>query len=333
MDTIVLQQELFKIIRTKLPEHLSAADEIARILDISTDSAYRRMRGEKTITLDELSALCLHYQISLDDLMNIQTGAFLFQGNIIDSATFRFDKYMESTLKSMAYMNTFKQKDFYYLCKDIPFFLHYSFREIAAFKHYFWMKTLFQFPEFARRKFSFKDYTDESFQLGQKIYSLYNSLNLVEIWNIESMNSTLRQIDFYREVKMFESDEDAWKIYTAMEKLIDHLEAQADIGYLYNSDDPERKQKGNYRFYFNEVILGDNTMLVELDGMKTVYLVHSSVNYMATKDLAFCNHTYNTIQNIMQKSTLMSSAQEHERARFFKFLRDRIKNRKESLRV
>src|SRR6185295_13756550 len=122
MDTIELQQELFKTIRAKLPEHLSAADEIARILDISTDSAYRRMRGEKTVTLDELHALCSHYQVSLDKIMNVQTKGIVFQGEYLDKNTFRFEAYLLNMQNNMAYMNSFKEKCFYYLCKDLPIF-------------------------------------------------------------------------------------------------------------------------------------------------------------------------------------------------------------------
>src|SRR4030095_8223882 len=125
MDTIAIQQELFKTIRSKMAAHLVVADEIAHVLDISTVSAYRRMRSETIISLDELGKLCLHYHISLDELMNIQTGAFLFQGNIIDSNTFRYDKYIQSMLQSFTYMASFKEKEFYYLCKDIPVFQHY----------------------------------------------------------------------------------------------------------------------------------------------------------------------------------------------------------------
>jgi hypothetical protein len=78
-----LQQKVFQTIKSKIPAHLSAADEIAGILEISADSAYRRLRGEKTISLDELYKLCIHYRISLDQMLNIQTGAILSIQNFI----------------------------------------------------------------------------------------------------------------------------------------------------------------------------------------------------------------------------------------------------------
>ena len=59
MDASELQQELFQVIKKNIPANVSATDEIARVLDVSVDSVYRRMRGEKTISLDELHKLCV----------------------------------------------------------------------------------------------------------------------------------------------------------------------------------------------------------------------------------------------------------------------------------
>ena len=65
MTTGELQQLLFKAIKNKIGENQSVAEEIATLLGISSDSAYRRMRGEKTISLEELQILCTHYKVSI----------------------------------------------------------------------------------------------------------------------------------------------------------------------------------------------------------------------------------------------------------------------------
>ena len=109
MTTGELQQQLFKIISDKTGTAISAT-EIATLLGISTDSAYRRMRGEKTVTLDELHALCSHYQVSLDKIMNVQTKGIVFQGEYLDKNTFRFEAYLLNMQNNMAYMNSFKEK-------------------------------------------------------------------------------------------------------------------------------------------------------------------------------------------------------------------------------
>ena len=116
-----------------------------------------------------------------------------------------------------------------------------SVREIAAFKWFFWLKTYFHFPEFEKRKFRFSDYPDELFAIGQKLIGLYNQIPSIEIWNIESMIIIFRQIEFYRDSRIFESDKDVLILYEAVEKLWDHLEKQAALGYKFSYGDAERK--------------------------------------------------------------------------------------------
>ena len=333
MTTGELQQQLFKAVKSKLGENDSIPDEIAKLLNISTDSAYRRMRGEKTISLDELYTLCTHYGISLDQMMNIQSKGILFQGQYLDKNNFRFEEYVTSMMQNLAYMNSFKEKKFYYICKDLPIFHQYHLRETAAFKWFFYLKTYFHFPEFEKKKFRFADHPDSLHILERKVLDLYNQLPSVEIWNMESMNMFFRQIEFYRDAHVFESDEDVYILYEAIGKMWDHLEKQAALGYKFNYGDPEQKRIGEFRMYFNEVLLGDNNMLVELDGTKMSYVSHSTINFMLTKDEAFNANMYNHIQNQMKRSTLISEVSEKERSRFFRLVREKITTRKKSLKV
>lgn len=333
MTTGELQQQLFKTIKSKLPESASMADEIASLLEISTDSAYRRIRGEKTISLDELEILCRHFQVSLDAMLQMKQGGIVFQGQYLDKDNFDFKEYITSVMQNMAYINSLKEKCFYYLCKDLPIFHHYHLREIAAFKWFFWLKTYFQFPGFEKRKFRFSDHPDEIFAIERKALDFYNQIPSVEVWNLESMNIFFRQIEFYREGQVFESEADIYKLYEALGHLWSHLEKQAAFGFKFNYGDPHQKPLGSFKMYFNEVLLGDNTMLVEMDGARMAYIAHTTINFMLTKDKSFTDNMHRHIQNQMQRSTLISEVSEKERARFFRIIRERIENRKESLKV
>ncbi|HEX7905310.1 MAG TPA: helix-turn-helix domain-containing protein [Chitinophagaceae bacterium] len=333
MGIIEIQQQIFSAIKNRLSPEASVAEETARILDISTDSAYRRMRGEKQISLEELYKLCTHYNISLDQLMEIQTGAFMFQGNILDNKTFQFDKYLTGIMNSLAYMNSFKEKEFFNLCKDSPIFHHFYFREFAAFKYFAWMGTLMHLPEFKNKKVNFEEYPDSFFEIGQKALALYDKLDSVEIWNIESLNTTLRQIDFFRDGNRFRSDQDILKVYEAIEKMMDHLEKQAELGYKFNYGDPEKKPLGRYRMYFNEVVLGDNSSMAVIDNSKIAFLPHTAMNYLMTRDMKYCDNYHSYIQNLMKSSTLISEVSEKERSKFFRIHRDRIASRKASLKI
>ena len=324
-----LQQQIFKAIKRKSGENFSMAEEVAKLLDISIDSAYRRIRGEKTILLDELYTLCRHYHISLDQLMDVNAGSVIFQAQYLNKENFRFKDYITSVIQNMAYMNSCREKEFFYMCKDLPFFHHYHIQEIAAFKWFFWLKTYFQFPEFEQKKFRFADHPDDLFELEQKALHLYNQVPSVEIWNLESMNIFLRQIEFYQQAQIFESTKDVYRLYEAIEKLWSHLEQQASLGYKFKYGDTEKKPMGKFRMYFNEVFIGDNNTMALVDGEKISYVAHTTINFMMTRDPAFNENMYNHIHNQMKRSTLISDVSEKERNRFFRIIRNKITHHKE----
>ena len=332
MTTGELQQQFFNSVKAKIDKNLSLAEEIAKLLNISSDSAYRRIRGEITVPLDELYMLCKHYQVSLDRLMNVQASGIVFQGQYVDK-NFKFKEYLTSVMNDMAYMNSFKEKEFFYMCKDLPIFHHYHLREIAAFKWFFWMKSYFEFPEFENKQFSYDLHLDEYFFLEQKILDLYNQMPSVEMWNLETMNIFFRQIEFYRDGEVFKSQKDILRLYEAIEKLWDHLEEQAALGYKFRIDDPTKKSIGPFRMYFNEVLMGDNNMIVVLDGHMMSYVSHTSINFMRTMDKAFNDNMYNHVTNQMRRSTLISEVSEKERSRFFRIIRDKIERRKNALKL
>jgi len=332
MDTSQLQLQVFQLIKSKLPSHLSLVDEVAAVLQLSTDSAYRRIRAEKPLSLEEIYKLSVHYQLSLDHLFRLGPEGFLFRGNFVNPHAFRYDDYLSNIVQQVKYMNGFTQKSMTYLAKDIPIFHHYHFREIAAFKYYFWMKNILQHPDFAQKKFRLDDYPDDYFLLCQKALDYYNQLDSVELWNIESINSTLRQIDYYYDSNIFSNSDEIYVLYEAAEKLIAHLEYQATEGYKFSVNDLT-KPLGSYQMYFNEILILEGNILVTLDGTKSAFLIHNVLNFLQTNDVRFCDHMHEHIENLKRKSTLISTVSERERSRFFKYLRQRIEKRKQGLKA
>ena len=84
MSPEAVQQVFFNHIRSILPHHLSIVDEVASLLDISNDSAYRRMRGDKPLTFEEVQKLCVHFNISLDSIFHLDTDTYIFSGKFLN---------------------------------------------------------------------------------------------------------------------------------------------------------------------------------------------------------------------------------------------------------
>jgi len=331
MESNELQQQFFQQLKKRLPSHLSLAEEVADLINISTDSAYRRIRGEKPISLDELQKLCSHFQVSLDQLMNINSNSIVFYGQWADAATFDFKKYLSAWLQNLQSINSAKKKMFYYEAKDIPPHHYYHFKNLSSFKFFFWMRTVLSYDKYL--KISYEDFEAESelHNTGIEIIKLYNQVPSVELWTYETINSMLRQIEYYEAARILRKRETAHILYDEVGKLVSHVEEQAACGekFLYGEKPPGGEN--NFRLFFNELSTGHNTGLAETDDELTVYLNHGVMNYIITRDNRFCEFTKKSIENTMRKSTLISSVSEKERTRFFKVLHQKVEEGKNSM--
>src|SRR5664279_5019929 len=120
-----VQQIFFQHIKSNLASHLSLVDEVADLLNISNDSAYRRIRGEKPLSFEEINVLCSKYHISMDQLFHLKNDSFLFSGPLANKDNFGFEMYLEHLLNQLNYFNSFEQREFYYLSKDLFIFHHF----------------------------------------------------------------------------------------------------------------------------------------------------------------------------------------------------------------
>ena len=141
-ETPGLQQFFFQQIREKIPDNMSFVHEIAELLEISYDSAYRRIRGEKEISIEELHLVCLHYKISADSLFNLRSNHVVFDSLAIGEDGLDIEKWLQSLLAAIKIIHAAKEREIIYAAKDIPVFYYFEFPEIAAFKTYFWNKAL-----------------------------------------------------------------------------------------------------------------------------------------------------------------------------------------------
>jgi hypothetical protein len=331
MEQPGVQQLFFQHIRNNLPPNLSLVDEIAELLNVSNDSAYRRIRGEKAISFDEIRTLCSHFRISLDQLFYINSESVIFSGKLADNNNHTFDLWLKEILAQLKFMNSFDRRELIYVNKDMPVFHYFHYPELAAFKFFFWMKTLLQYPLFGKSLFVSDDFTTGLHGTAIEIVEEYNKMPSQEVWNVENIHSTIRQIEYYKETKVFRSAEDIVGLYDCLEKTIDHIEKQAELGFKFSMPDKKPQSKTIYKLFVNEFVLGDNTLCAILNDTKVVYLNHTVLNFIMTKDTAFAEYTYQHYQNIIRKSTLISDVGEKERSRFFNTMREKIHNRRKAI--
>ena len=329
MELTSTQVLLFQHLRSILPPHMSMADEVADLLEISPDSAYRRIRGEKPITLEELEKVCVHYNISIDQFLRLKSTSFLFTGILPEDRERSFDEWLDNLLKQLMFMTSLGKKHIYWLLKDIPPISHFQIPELARFKFFLWTKSILHYDSMRGVKFDLKDDRYDTYeQKSKKIFELFTNIPITEIWNLESINSSLRQIRFHSDAGSFRIKSDALLLFDKMYELINHFEQQAETGVRFPIGTKASASKVEYNMFVNELILGDNTTLFETDQLRVTFLNHSVLYFINTRDRKFNELMFENLQNLMQKSTMISKVGEKERATFFNRLRHEIEDRK-----
>jgi hypothetical protein len=319
-----IQSTLFQQIKDSLPANVSYVHEIAETLSISYDSAYRRIRGEKELSFEELYKLSTRFGLSIDSLFGLRSNNILFSYFTLGDGNYDMAAWFQNILKTMKELHAMKEKEIIYAAKDIPFFHYFNFPEIAAFKVFFWQKTLFDFPDFGERQFRLDESDNQIQETGRQILALSTRIPTTEIWNEDTFNITLRQIEYYWVSGYFAKKDDLLNLCDKLEKWVTHIHKQAEYGYKFIFGQAQEGSENSFHLYENEVVLNDNTILVKTGDSIRAYLTYNVLGLLINRDPAFCKYIETYLRGLLRKSDLISVSGTKERNRFFNRLRQTI---------
>lgn len=328
-DASSLQSQFLRGIEDIIPATSSLVNELSDVLEISTDSAYRRMRGETLLTIDEIILLCEHFRISFDAFSKVKTGMVTFSYSPLEPNAEHFAQYLDNMLKDITVIASAKESSIVYACQDIPVFHHYNYPDLANFKIFYWMRTIMNLPDLNRIKYDADFQFTELLDVAKKIFDTYSRIPSVELWTESTVLSTLKQIGFYWDSGIFDSKEDALRVCAALSKEVEDIQQMAEVSSKLpedqnitqtsgeEQDDGREQVKSNFKLYVSDIELTNNCVLVNIGNIQAVHLGHFSFSNMTTKNETYCRKTESWLNNIIKKSTLISGVSEKQRFQFF----------------
>lgn len=319
-----VQLKFFENLKQTVPPNVSLANDIADLLEISADGAYRRMRGESILSLDEMVKLCKHYRISSDFLAgtNDTTATFHFQKMISDENG--FGDYIKNILADLQKIKASEPKHITYAAGDLPLFIQFLSPEYSAFKMFFWKRAVLNLPSAEGKKFSASDIKPETVEMCKKIFDTYTQIPSTEIWHQDTIASNLNLIEFGWESGMFSTKEDALLICKKLSEILVHVEKQAEKSAKFREEGKWAEHEGNFTLYQSEFVLMNNHIFVNAGTAKIMYLTHNTFNSMSTTNTVFCNETEEWLKNLIRKSAQISGTGEKQRHKFFKLSQEKI---------
>jgi hypothetical protein len=307
------QELLLKQIRSKIGDK-SLNDEIANVLNISYDAAHRRTSMKSKFSLEESLVLSKFYNISLDSFLESDNQIIAKKTKPIRTVTDLLN-YFDDALHLLNDFKINKGTEVYYSAKDIPFFYTISDSVLSRFKLFVWMNLLNE-KDFMQPfdDFKLERYSDKS----EGLKSLYENLNVTEIWNNTTISSILNQVLFYSEIQIL-SKETAKLILEELKILIKSIEKKAE------------NENKIFHIYSHDILILNNSILFKNEEKSSLFVPYNMFGYMMTDDQSTCDDALNFFQHQIKNSRLLNASGNRDKKLFFNKMYQQIENLKQKL--
>lgn len=317
-----MQDALFTKIRETMDNPKELAKDMQELLNISSDAAYRRLRGETALSIDEAYKLGYNYKISLSDLENFRNDHVTFIRRPFINNVESFEYFMMQSLEQLQALTKDPDHLMLYTAKDVPVFYQYKYRELGAFKIYVWMRSIYDIDKINGAYYSLSDIPERLLELAQQQWEAYSKINSLEIWNDTTLSSLINQIQYFYEAGMLNGKEEALLLCDQIQDMLKVIYKQAIHGQRVDENgDPTHISS---KLYYNEVLIMDNNILSRIKGRLIYNIPYAAVNFLSTGNEELAGDMYDYILRQAHKSSYMTDVSEKDRNRFFLRLRNKV---------
>jgi hypothetical protein len=301
----------FELLRKNLPPGIGLAEELADLLDISLDGAYRRIRGETELTLSDLSRITGKYRVSIDEVLGTKSNTAVFNYTKLTDSEENFVYYLSRLYSQLKVINGFPDRHIYWIADEAPVFYSFGSPKLAEFKLYFWQRSVLNITRYQQEKFRWGIIPQDLLDIALKSHEAYMQIPCTEVWTDETVLTNIKQVKLHFEIGLV-AKEIALELLQEHRKLIEKVHAMAESGRKNISD-----QKETYKMYSSDVVLGTNCIYVMMGELRYAYISFNSINSLTTGNSEFCDETETWVRNLEKKSTLISGIAEKQRYQFF----------------
>lgn len=316
-----MQEQFFKHLKAKSPDNTSFVEEIAGVLDIGYDAAYRRINLKTNLSLEESVILARHYKVSLNKLFEVGN-----QNTIVTELPPQprnveaLEQWLNASLQNVEALSRLKGTEVLYSAKDIPLFHTLNDSLLTRYKMYVWLKDIN--VEMAQSKITFDEWKDtiptSLLEAAYKVSDVYKGVNITEIWNETTITGSLQQVLYYFETGLV-SKELAILICEDISNIINHIEEQTIAQSLAGAN------TGTFfHLYRCDLHTLNNTIMFNSKIGKVFFQPFTVIRYFKIDHPQTCELQYEFFQKMMRNSKMLANAGERDRTLFFNKIHKKI---------
>jgi hypothetical protein len=299
-----------------IPPNIKPVNYLMDLFGLSSESIYRRIRGDIPFTLEEVTRLSHELDFSIDELVAADTRKISFD-LLADSSTGmegmflsvfeQFDDHIQTLLQAE---NTSAIMSWSYIP---PIFL-VDFNHIFRFYYYKWLHQGGEIP--SGSLFSQIVIPDKILSLKNRISSrLRKTKNNILIIGPNLFFNTIKEVEYYYRRKLITSQErellkeDILGIIDFMETLVHGGELESGSGIS---------------FYLSSLDIKSNNSYVEYDNGQVAYFWVYSVPPIAIHNKEACAMQKKWLESIKKYSSLITQSNEMAQGEFFRIQREYV---------
>jgi hypothetical protein len=295
------QEVLLKQIRKQLSDKLSINDAVATVLQISYDASHRRVSGKSKFSIEETVQLANHYNISLDDLF-LQKEKVIIEKTIEVSSLADMQLYFKNSATKITSLTKDPDTVMCYSAKDIPLFYFMDATIMSKFKAYVWLNLL----DAETSKVTFENFviTESFLESMTKLKTAYEKVEVKEIWNDTTINSSLQQILYFYEAGLL-GFESANELFDDLKSIINNIKKKCNS--------PNSK----FSIYYNELVMLNNNLLFDSNDKLTLFASYTLLGYFITENEESCQNVKRWFNRQIANSKPLNSSGIKEQQLFF----------------
>lgn len=311
MECSSFQKNLLEQVLARVPAHVNAAVLLSEILDISTGNAYKKIRNEVTLSLEDALRLSRHFGISLDacneapgSLRTLPLEYPAMQQPIQGPVDF-----MQRLIDQLRGVQTLPGVRIWYATSEMPVLHYLRMPTLLAFKLHLWARITWRNTE--ALQFNAQDFYDrypEIEALRLEGIERYSQIPSCELWPMHLLEHTLGQLKVYRDSRRFQRSED----YTQLVK-----ELHEFVAYLQNIAENSSKDAGsgaqNIEVYFNQMAFTNNMFIVHAPQPVAVMVTVDNPNFILLRQPDMVQHIAGWLESVRARSIRISGEGEHYR--------------------
>ena len=303
-------------LKNKIPENISITEEIASILGINYDAAYRRLKGKVDFSLHETVLLSKKFDISLNELFQVgEENTYLIKESNSIKNLDDFNNYLKRLNQELTPFTNCKDCSLLVSAQEFPMSYFFDNPLLIRFKLFIWSSILDFLPTGERNSFSDFLVSDETIESAKSVGESYSKANVTEIWSFSTVNNVLQQLLYFYKMRQINTN-DAVELCHALTESLKKIQNKTING--------GKSRDVKYNLYSNDMLMMNNSLLFKYKDKRRLAYPYAHLKLFIIENQKVCKDQEDYIHSQILHSNCITSASTSEHANFFNFKYDKI---------